>query len=350
MRIGFFSDSYFPEFDGVTYTLKAWKERLEERGHEVYIIYPDSEEYEPEENEIPVRSVSNPFYSGYNISVPVFRDDYPELNVVHCHSPATLGISGLRFARKNSVPAVYTHHTPVEEYFEQSIHSKKISAGLEKIYVPLENFFLEKFDVLTASTPEPRRPVDFTQLPVGIDMQFFQPADESFFEEDIERPVAGYSGRISMEKNPRELLEMAEKFDGKVVIVGEGPLKDKLVDEAPENVEFLDFLDREELPKFYSDIDVFVTASTGDTLGLSTLEANACGTPVVAPEVIPFENTIGSENGLLHGSGDTEDFADKVKQATQDSFDTRKAVKKYSLSKTIDELEKIYEEELDAGG
>jgi 1,2-diacylglycerol 3-alpha-glucosyltransferase len=350
MRIGFFSDSYFPEFDGVTYTLKAWKERLEERGHEVYIIYPDSEEYEPEENEIPVRSVSNPFYNGYNIPVPVFRDDYPELNVVHCHSPATLGISGLRFARKNSVPAVYTHHTPVEEYFEQSIHSKKISAGLEKIYVPLENFFLEKFDVLTASTPEPRRPVDFRQLPVGIDMQFFQPADESFFEEDIERPVAGYSGRISMEKNPCELVEMAEKFDGKVVIVGEGPLKDKLVDEAPENVEFLDFLDREELPKFYSDIDVFVTASTGDTLGLSTLEANACGTPVVAPEAIPFENTIGSENGLLHGSGDTEDFADKVKQATQDSFDTRKAVKKYSLSKTIDELEKIYEEELDAGG
>jgi len=40
MKIGFFTESYFPKFDGVTYTLKAWKERLEERGHEVYIIFP----------------------------------------------------------------------------------------------------------------------------------------------------------------------------------------------------------------------------------------------------------------------------------------------------------------------
>ncbi|WP_414838016.1 glycosyltransferase [Candidatus Nanosalina sp. VS9-1] len=349
MRIGFFSDSYFPEFDGVTYTLKAWKERLEERGHEVYIIYPESEEYEPQENEIPVRSVSNPFYSGYNIPVPVFRDEYPDLDVVHCHSPATLGISGLRFARKNDVPAIYTHHTPIEEYFEQSVHSKKISAGLEKIYVPLENFFLEKFDVLTASTPEPRRPVDFRQLPVGIDMQFFRPSEEKFFdEEDVERPVAGYSGRISMEKNPCELVEMAEKFDGTVVVVGEGPLKDKLVEKAPQNVVFHDFLEREDLPKFYSDIDVFVTASTGDTLGLSTLEANACGTPVVAPDAIPFENTIESENGILYDSGDVEAFKNKAEKASEKSFDTRSAVEEYSLSKTIDELEEIYEDKKDA--
>ena len=46
MRIGFFSDSYFPEIDGVTYTLKSWKKELEGRGHEVYIIYPNGD-YEP---------------------------------------------------------------------------------------------------------------------------------------------------------------------------------------------------------------------------------------------------------------------------------------------------------------
>lgn len=214
--------------------------------------------------------------------------------------------------------------------------------------MPLENFFLEKFDLLTASTPEPRRPIDFRQLPVGIDMKFFQPADERFFEEDTEGPVLGYSGRISMEKNLCELLDMAEKFDGKVVIVGEGPLKDRLLDKAPENVEFRDFLDRENLPKFYSDIDVFVTASTGDTLGLSTLEANSCDTPVVAPDAVPFENTIENENGLLYNAGDIDDFIRKIKEVLDQSRDTRSAVRKYSLSKTMDELEVIYEDELDA--
>lgn len=347
MRIGFFTDSYFPEIDGVAYTLKAWKERLEKRGHEVYIIYPGSEDYDPEESEIPVKSVSNPFYSGYNIPVPVFRDDYPEFDIVHCHTPTPLGISGLRYARKNDLPAIYTHHTPIEEYFEQSIGSEILARPLEKFYTLRENYFLKKFDVLTASTPEPRRSVEFRQLPVGLDMEFFQPSDEDFFE-DVERPVAGYSGRISDEKNPCQLLEMAGKFEGTVVIVGEGPMKDKLVEKAPENVRTMDFLERDELRNFYSDIDVFVTASTGDTLGLSTLEANACGTPVVAPDVVPFNNTIEKDNGFRYSNGDVEGFADKVEKATETDLDTRKAVEKYSLSKTIDELEEIYEEELDA--
>ncbi|MFT4947408.1 MAG: 1,2-diacylglycerol 3-alpha-glucosyltransferase, partial [Natronomonas sp.] len=29
MRVGFFTDSYFPEIDGVTYTLQLWSERLD---------------------------------------------------------------------------------------------------------------------------------------------------------------------------------------------------------------------------------------------------------------------------------------------------------------------------------
>jgi len=347
MRIGFFSDSYFPEIDGVTYTLKSWKERLEDRGHDVYIIYPDSEDYEPGENEIPVRSLPNPFYSGYNIPFPVFREKYPELDVVHCHSPATLGISGLRFARKNDLPAVYTHHTPIEEYFEQSIGSSFVSSFLEDLYVPLETYFLKKFDVLTASTSARRRDLDFRELPVGIDMNFFTHKNDEFFKDlGLERPIVGYSGRLSMEKNPMQLLEMSENFEGTVVIVGEGPLEDRIKEEKPDNIFTMNFIDREKLPEFYSSLDVFVTASTGDTLGLATLEANSCGTPVVAPDVFPFEETIGERSGRLYKKGDMDDFRDKIRTVMGKDLLTRESVKKYSLSTTIDRLEKIYEEKI----
>jgi len=88
-------------------------------------------------------------------------------------------------------------------------------------------------------------------------------------------------------------MKLTEVF----LIVGEGPQKEQLVEDAPENVKFMEFLDREKLPEFYSGIDLFITASTGDTLGLSPLEANACGTPVVAPNVYPFNNTMKSQNG-----------------------------------------------------
>ncbi|MFP4217251.1 MAG: glycosyltransferase, partial [Salinarchaeum sp.] len=141
MRIGFFTDSYFPEVDGVTYTLKLWREKLEARGHEVYVIYPDGA-YEPGPREIPVPSVSNPFYDGYRI--PLFRPlaALPALDVVHCHGPAPVGMLGRYYAWKHGVPSVYTHHTPLEEYFEQSIGITSIANGLAKGYVPLETAFL----------------------------------------------------------------------------------------------------------------------------------------------------------------------------------------------------------------
>ncbi len=343
MRIGFFSDSYFPELDGVTYTLKTWRDRLEERGHEVYIIYPESEEYEPEEREIPVKSVPNPFYSGYNIPIPTSFGEFPELDIVHCHSPAFIGMAGRAYAYSEQVPAVYTHHTPLEEYFDQAVYSENFASLLGRIYVPGESWFLKTFDQVTSNTSDIKRSVDAEELPAGIDMEFFYPREDSFVDDlELERPIIGYSGRISAEKNVCRIVEFAEDFDGSVIIVGEGPKKQKLREKAGENVKLMDFLEREKLPEFYSGIDVFLTASTGDTLGLSTLEANACGTPVVAPDVYPFNKTIKSENGERYSFGDQEDLEAKVLKTLSHNYSTRNAVRKYSVSKSIEKLENIY--------
>ncbi|MFB6200292.1 MAG: glycosyltransferase, partial [Candidatus Nanohaloarchaea archaeon] len=332
MRIGFFSDSYFPSLDGVTYTLKSWRERLEERGHEVFIFYPGSPDYKPGENEIPLPSVPNPFYRGYRIPLP-WKVDVPELDVVHCHTPFTLGRLGARVANKQSIPKIYTHHTPVEEYFEQNLKSRYLSNALAKAYIPLESRFLRGFDRVTTSTGDCNRGVETEKLPVGVDLEFFKPTEGFELKEDFENPLIGYSGRISKEKNVSRIVENAEKMPGTVIIVGEGPLKKKIMRKAPDKVIFKDFLPREQLPAYYSALDVFVTASTGDTLGLSTLEANACGTPVVAPDVHPFDKTIGEENGErfdLEGS-----MAEKVVTVLQGSYSCREAVRRFSLEKTV---------------
>lgn len=339
MRIGFFSDSYFPEIDGVTYTLKSWKEELRERGHEVYIIYPDGN-YEPEKNEIPVHSASNPFYPGYNIPLPTLKD-IPELDLVHCHSPGTIGIQGLIHAKRNDIPSIYTHHTPLEEYFEQHLPSKKLADLLGNIYVPLESYYMRWFDRVTSNTGDINRSVESYSIPVGVDTDFFQKTDEEF---DFEYPTIGYSGRMSMEKNVEEICKLAEaNSNWKFVLVGEGPQRERLENDAPENVEFRDFLEREELPKFYSSIDVFVTASTGDTLGLSTLEANSCNTPVVAADVHPFERTIKKGNGCRFDLGDIKDFQKKVEKVLKDDLNTREEAKKYSLNENVEKLLEIYD-------
>ena len=346
LKIGFFTDSYFPEIDGVTYTLKLWKERLEQRGHEVFIVYPGSKRYNPKQGEIPVRSFPNPVYSGYNVAVPLGYGKVPEgLDIVHCHGPALVGRLGRRYAAKKDLPKVYTHHTPVEEYLEQAVPSKKLANLIAKLYLSIENRFLSKFDVVTASTGRMNRDVEAKKLTVGINMEFFEPQEDSFLEDmDIESPVVGYSGRISNEKNVDQICRLAEEFEGSVVIVGEGPDRPRIEKEAGDNVTVMDFLDREKLPEFYTGIDVFVTASTGDTLGLSTLEANACGTPVAAADVEPFNQTIESENGERFELGDTEDMVRTVEKTLKNNYQTRKAAEKHCVKETIDMLEEIYKE------
>lgn len=340
MNIGFFTDSYFPGIDGVVYTIKAWRERLEARGHTVYIVYPESS-YEPDENEIPVPSLSNPFYRQYRL--PLYRrlSTLPDLDVVHCHGPASTGLMGRRYANKHDIKSVYTHHTPIEEYLIRAVRSETIADAVGRLYVTYENQFLRSFDCVTASTAKIRRKVTARQLPVGIEMDRFQPQEDQLF--DDEQPIIGYSGRMTTKKNIDEILRVAAETPAyRYVLVGEGPDRSSLEADAPENVEFHDFMDREKLPTFYSSLDVFVSASTCDTLGLSTLEACACGTPVAAADVQPFNETIGEENGARFEYGDVDAMTRAIEDCLDGDRDTRSAVERFSIEQTVDELEAIY--------
>ncbi|MGM0446798.1 MAG: glycosyltransferase [Methanobacteriota archaeon] len=350
MNIGFFTDSYFPGIDGVTYTIQAWRDRLESRGHDVYVVYPESS-HEPDGREIPVPSLPNPFYRQYRL--PTYRrlSTLPELDVVHCHGPASTGLMGLRYAKEYDATSVYTHHTPVEDYFVQGLKSERLASLAGRAYVAYENRFLKSFDCVTASTSRIRRDVDHYRLPVGIEMDRFRPregARVSVIATDggpaaADAPVVGYSGRMTHKKNVDETLRLAARLpEVRFELVGEGPVRGELEADAPENVRFHDFLPREELPDFYAALDVFLTASTCDTLGLSTLEANACGTPVAAADVAPFDETIGPDNGARFALGDLDDMERAVRDCLDGDRDTRAAVERFSVERTIDELESIY--------
>ena len=341
MRIGFFTDSYFPTIDGVTYTLKLWRNRLEKAGHEVWIIYPDGD-YQPAALELPVKSLPNPFYPGYRVGLVRRPSTLPAFDIVHAHGPGPVGLLGLYYARTHDTPSVYTHHTPIEEYFHQSIRSRRVAAVLKRLYVPIENRVLGQFDTVTTSTAQMNRDVDPIKLPVGVDLEFFRPRETASLDGQT---LIGYSGRLSMEKNVSEILRVAERLSAcDFLIVGEGPQRETLEVQAPDNVVFRDFLPRERLPEFYSALDVFVTASTADTLGLSTLEANACGTPVAAADVPPFVETIGPENGARFEYGNTAAMAAAIERCLAGTWETRRGVEQYSVSRTIRDLEAIYAE------
>lgn len=115
-------------------------------------------------------------------------------------------------------------------------------------------------------------------VPFGIDHTIFHPGPRSLFL-DITRPILLYVGRIAVEKNIADFLDMDTTYQK--IVVGDGPLLEEYKKQY-RDVLFLGSKNALELGEIYRSVDVFVFPSKTDTLGLVNLEAMACGLPIIA--------------------------------------------------------------------
>jgi glycosyltransferase involved in cell wall biosynthesis len=100
----------------------------------------------------------------------------------------------------------------------------------------------------------------------------------------------GYIGRLSPEKGFLEFLEAIKLLpsDYSILIIGDGPLSGKAMaakSASPQSIDFLGWIENENLPHYYNQIKLFVLPSHKEGLPNSILEAMACGTPVLATPV-----------------------------------------------------------------
>lgn len=302
-----FTDTYLPTVNGVTYTIRTWRERWEARGGEMPVVYPDGDGYEPTDGEYPVRSVTFPFYDEFNVAVPSIPDAVAAANpaLVHTHTPFLLGLSGLHYARSNNVPLVASYHTPTAEYADY-VAQGWLRAPIEHAARSYERWYMNRAEmVIVPSEPARhhlreigvRTPIEV--VPNGVDTDRFRPVEADDFrrEHDLDtgRPLVGYTGRHGFEKRLDLIIEATDGLDVTVVFGGDGPARERLerlAAEADVDARFLGFLDREDLPAFYSALDVFAFPSPVETQGLVALEANACGTPVAAVDAGALSDTV----------------------------------------------------------
>lgn len=367
MKIGFFTDTYFPQINGVTYTISVWKRELEKLGHEVFIYYPDDENYKPGKNEVPLPSFPFIFYKGYRIGIPWMNKIRKDLDIVHIHALATMADLGLAVARKQKVPCVQTYHTPPDQYMYEilPVNNELVQEALKVGYYKYEKALLKRCDLLTSPSEEIiemlkkrpgiklKRAVHFSN---GIDLEYFKPADGGDFRKRYKIPagkVVGYTGRHSSGKHLEDLIGFADRFDGEVLIGGDGPMTEKYMKlaEGKKNIRFLGFFPRKDLTEFYSLLDVFIMPSTVETEGLVVLEANACGTPAVGADAMALKSTIKSGvNGYHYTPGDLDSLEESVKKAYKNLKSLRKSSKEFvkdrSAANTVKRLVKLYGEVL----
>ncbi|MBS3885840.1 MAG: glycosyltransferase family 4 protein [Firmicutes bacterium] len=307
MKIGMFTDSYRPYTSGVVRSIETTARKLTEFGHEVYIFAPSYPVYEKESGVFRFPSVRPPIYPEYPIALPfslhlnntVKRLD---LDVIHVHSPITMGMLGSRCAKRFDIPLVFTYHTMYDEY----VHYLPFAQGISrKAILRLSTNFCNGCDLVITPTEVIRQIVagrietTVQAIPTGIEIEEFIAPDRLWLRREYgiaaDVKILLHLGRLGKEKNVSFLLKaysaISKKHpDTKLVIVGEGPERKALQEEATQlgllDVLFTGKLSRRRVVDSFASADLFVFASTTETQGLVLGEAKAAGVPTVAVKAL----------------------------------------------------------------
>jgi 1,2-diacylglycerol 3-alpha-glucosyltransferase len=303
MRIGMMTDVYKPHVSGITNYISLNKEFLEKAGHEVYIFTFGDLDYADDETRV-VRSPGLPLIdTGYYLSFRYNRQAkalLQTMDLVHVHHPFLSGRLALNYCRPLRIPIVFTNHTRYDLYAQayMPLLPEEISETFLQTYMPP---FCQAVDLVispSAGMAEVLKKLGVSSpveiIPNGVDLQLYQTIcedcrqDFGFSETDI---LLIYSGRLGPEKNLDFLIHAfagtAEAIQNThLLIVGGGPEEESLKQAAARTaavgrIHFTGMLPYDELPRYLSTCDIFVTASVTEVHPLSVIEAMAAGLPVL---------------------------------------------------------------------
>ncbi|MEJ5170302.1 MAG: glycosyltransferase [Fimbriimonadales bacterium] len=341
MRVAVFSDSALPILNGVSVSVDTLIQGLRERGCSVHLFATGYPGYrDPDPNTHRSLAIQTPWSKGYPLAVPPFlhllrRFRSHGFDLIHTHTPFTMGMVGLRWAQSHELPIVTTYHTLYDRYahyvpllprryvrFKIAKHTNFYYNRVDRVIVPSEAAakWLNRHAVTTPHRviPTAIRP------PAKIDRNEARTA--------LRVPAGAklllYVGRIAREKNLDMLLRAARRvFDREAAavlwLVGDGPYREACASLARElnigdRVRFVGFVPRDEVDRYYAAADLFVFPSVTETQGLVVEEAMSHGLPsVVAAGGGASAGVMQGVNGFVCRN-DPEEFAQAALQILTD--------------------------------
>jgi len=407
MKIGFFTDRYYPQVDGVAVSVELFAKELIALGHEVVIFAPQSADKKQVDPAYVVRFRSFPsiWYEDHRDTMPftpaiIKQVRSHNLDIIHIHTPAQIGILGMRIAKEDNIPVVSTHHTDIDQYvrvykkmmigvllgilvapallksadkYKELLPylkpNRSIKTWNRKLILESVGIFYQNCDAVIAPSLKMVRSLkdygNFNNvhvLPTGIDLQEinikadFEP--RRYYQIDYDSPLLLFVGRLGKEKNIQLIIRSMPKIlehhpDTKLLIVGDGPYSEELKELAEsvgvrQNIVFTGMLDRAKTFACFKASNVFCFASLTDTQGLVLNEAAIVSKPIVFldPEISPLAED--KVTGIL-AKNTTTSFAAACNKLLNDKNKATaygKKAKQIAMTITIDKqakkLLKIY--------
>ncbi|MDV6374326.1 glycosyltransferase [Deinococcus arenicola] len=294
LRIGLFTDTFLPDQNGIVTSVGLLSDELRALGHHVEVVAPEFPGTLDTRTDVRrVSSISYTFLPTYRLAWPTRRDFEQRYDIVHTHTPLTLGLAGARLARKWKVPHVATYHTHLEAYthYVPGLTAVQRQTGAVTRLISLVYRNADAVIAPTAGMLDVLYAMKIRNLaviPTSIDARVLLAAPP------IENPwPAGKRrllsvGRLAREKRFDHVLDtVAELPDTHLVLLGEGPERVHLEAHArrlgiQDRVTFLGVKPWTEIGAYYRLAELFLFASDTETQGLVLQEAELMGVPVVA--------------------------------------------------------------------
>lgn len=324
MRIGIFTDTYPPYINGVSTSILMLQHALEKQGHQVFIVTVNTEKmsykYEDDNKIIRIPGIPTGIYDYRLTGIYPLRIIKKikkwNLDVIHSHTEFGVGTFARIIAKQFGIPLVHTYHTMYEDYvhyitkgyFDEA--SKKIVEYLTKFYCDKTTTELivptkKTYDLFKQKYKFDR---NVHIVPTGIEIERFYKENNNKKEIEKLRNDLGFDkddfvilfvGRIAEEKNINLLLDsqniINKKYKNcKILIVGDGPDLENLKKQYSKNksIVFAGKVPWENIPKYYLLANVFATASTSETQGLTVIEACAASLPPICINDESFTNVV----------------------------------------------------------
>lgn len=332
MRIAFFTDTFYPQINGVSNTLSYLSRYLRAKNIEHVFFAPDYGFDSDECADLPVMR-----FKGFRpLIYPECRIAYVPLekmtgllsdfapDVVHIVTEVGMGLAGLRAATALDLPIVMSYHTNFDQYL-RFYHLTHFSEALWFYMKWFHSFALVNL-CPSRDTLESMKQRGFQNLDIwsrGIDLERFSPSHFSpGLREKLgagDRTVFLYVGRVSVEKGLDVLMQsirsVNETHGDRVQfwITGNGPFLKEIESLNLPNVVFTGEKRGAELAQIYASADAFVFPSGTETFGNVLLEAMASGLPPICTDSGGVTDyTVHRENALVCRYGDPDSLSQAI--------------------------------------
>lgn len=381
MKILITSDWYSPAVNGVVTSVKNLRRELERRGHEVRVLTLSQNRRSWEKDGVTYLGsiAAGLVYPGARLRTALAGKWVRELiawrpDVVHSQCEFSTFFLARRIAEELDVPLVHTYHTVYEDYTHY--FSPSVRFGKQAVAV-FSRWVAARTDCLIAPTGKVRmllqgygvrQPVFV--VPSGIDLTPFSGEADPWrtavlrasLNIPTDRTILVFVGRLAEEKNIDELLRCRAALGSAPVtllLVGDGPDRPRLEREtaalgltAPDVI-FAGMVAPEQVADWYRLGDLFVSASTSETQGLTYAEALAAGVPVLCRADPCLLGVVrDEENGWQYHSEEEfrqrlENFLAHPQNREALSRCARETGEEYSAQRFAERVEAIYLEQIE---